>query len=448
MCSLAVDVGVEHDHRREKANLFRESSGLSKLGVRLNLSNWPPWNGFCNVRAVSKLHLRLRRMTANLNISVASCALFGVLAAVDRPFEAHLFKHGYQQCAEACPTPCVSRRPSIARPTSYAEKRPMDRRRSVSTHRSNPSIATIDLSNSPAPSTIFAPSPVQSLGLGIFTSHHAPPPIPPAYFAPTQNSLTRPPRLSGHVATPGFVPLVQYSASTWRAVHPTGPPTMLPASRSQPYLPNTGSSYYNRYSRSSVSLTRPHRLSYTTPALSSSSRSGSTGPEGRDSPLSGEVDASGKATANEIAYAILNETPIPGTTRPEGRDGHVRTASAPDATSGAQQPSHSERMAIGWKPQLPDLDLGQKHNFAEKGPIKVVKLVHSSSEGFLSRFSPVTSPDDNLKKPHQELEKELDARLITRKPVPLRSRSADPMRYSSAPSVAEAVAAMVSNMPT
>jgi hypothetical protein len=170
--------------------------------------------------------------------------------------------------------------------------------------------------------------------------------------------------------------------------------------------------------------------------------------------MSGATEAYEKATPSEIAYAILNGTPIPGTTRLKGRSGHMRTASAPDATSGAQQPPQLERMAMGWKPQLPDLDLSQRQDPSENGlqasatlSIKVVKLIHRSSDGFLSRFSPDTSPDDDMKRPHQEFEKELDARLITRKPVPARSRSDDPMRHSSTPTVAEAAAAMVSNMP-
>jgi hypothetical protein len=185
-------------------------------------------------------------------------------------------------------------------------------------------------------------------------------------------------------------------------------------------------------------------------AVSSSSRSGSTGPDGRNS-LSSDGDAYGKATPSETAYAILSGTPLPSTANPKGRNGHMRTASAPDATSGAQQPVHAERMAIGWKPQLIDLDLSQKQESGSLSvgdkPIKIVKLVHSLSEGFLSRFSPDTSPVDNLKKPRQELERKLDARLIIRKLVPGRSRSADPMRHSSAPTIAEAAAAMVSNMP-
>jgi hypothetical protein len=412
---------------------------------------------------VSKFRLLSRELPLTVE-SIASCTLFGVLAVVDRPFEAHLFKHGYEQHAEPSATPGVSRRTSAARPVSYiSEKRTSNQRRSVSAHRRNPSdysfadVATIDLSNSPAPSTIFAPSPIRSLGLGIFTSHHMPPPIPAAYFdtrppvfnpSTANRSLTRPPRLSGHLATSGFAPLVQYSASTWRAVHPT-----LPASRSQPYLPSIGLSHHSRYSRSSVSFTRPHRLSYAAPTASSSSRSGSTGPEGRDSPLSATGDAYEKATPSEIAYTILNGTPIPGTTRVKGRT-HMRTASAPDATSGAQQAPHSERMAIGWKPQLPDLDLEQKEGLtgneqqaSEIQPVRLVKLTHSSSEGFLSRFSPDTSPDNDLKKSHQELERELAARLITRKPVPARSRSADPMRHSSVPTVAEAATVMISKMP-
>ncbi|KAF1830515.1 hypothetical protein BDW02DRAFT_98406 [Decorospora gaudefroyi] len=403
---------------------------------------------------------------------IASCALFGVLGAVNRPFEAHLFKHGFQQPAETCPTQGASGKRSAARPVScVSEKRPHGQRTSLSTRTSLPSnfstadVATIDASNSQATSTIFAPTPVRSLGLEIFTSHHAPPPIPPVYLAEARRSLdsslppvfhpsmshrslTRPPRLSGLVNTSGFVPLsipVQYSASTWRAIHPSSPSSIRPASRSYTHLPSAGFSYGTRYSRSSVSLTRPHRLSYATPAASSSSRSGSTGPEGRESSSAG---GEGTATANEIAYAILNGTPIPGTTRPKGRSGHKRTASAPDATSGAQQ---SPRMAMGWKPQLQEKRTSQEqarpsqerprpsHEQVQlpaepSEPLNVarelVALIHSSSTHFFSRFSPDTSPDDEVKRP---LERELVSKnIVARKPLHAsESSAADSVRRSS-----------------
>ncbi|KAF1848092.1 uncharacterized protein K460DRAFT_384303 [Cucurbitaria berberidis CBS 394.84] len=402
---------------------------------------------------------------------IASCTLFGVLGAVRRPFEAHLFKHGYEQPVDYYSTPCVSRRGSPVRPISYASDKQLHRRgRSVSTWRSNASIFsntdvdTLDLNYGPPPSTIHAPSPVRSLGLGIFTSNATPPPIPSAYAAPmrtssfetlptgfhpsvSQHSLSRPPLMSGLVSTSGFVPLsipAQYSASAWRAVHPASPVPLGPASRSQTHLPSTGFLYRNRFSRSSVSLTRPRRLSYTTPvgSVAWSSRSGSTGPEGRDSPLSGDDGA-----------FIRGMSPV----KSLNAGGHVRTASAPDAMAGAQEPGAVERMAMGWKPQLARPNASQTESETQEPPpqtiseshsvpVKLVKLVQSKSANFLSRFSPDTSPDDNVKKPHEELEKELVARSsIASSPPPRRSRSADPMRHSSNP--ADAAATMLSKMP-
>ncbi|KAF1935609.1 hypothetical protein EJ02DRAFT_120007 [Clathrospora elynae] len=414
-----------------------------------------------------------------------SCTQFCVLAVVNRPFEAHLFNYGYHQPADLQPTPPTSQRPSPARYDAL-ERCPCGRRRSVSTHRSttsnftNTGVDTINLSTSPPPPTISAPSPVRSLGSDIFTSSVAPPPIPSAFIASKHKSsketlppmfypsmshkaLTRPPRIPGLVATSGFAPLsipAQYPASTWRAIHPSNPPCMSPASRSFPHLPSAGFPYHNRYSRSSISLTRPHRLSYASPADNEacSLRSWSTGPEGRASPLTGADETSRKATPNQILYAILNGTPIPGTTnsndRAAGRP--MRTASAPDVTVGAQPPPPPNRMAMGWKTQLTDPYTSQRQGTeagdlpgATTAPTKIVKLVPSSSSGFLGSFSPDTSPDDDAKSPQRELEKELDARIVARKPLPGgRSRSVDPIRQSSAPTVAEAAAAMVNKMPS
>ncbi|OAL46887.1 hypothetical protein IQ07DRAFT_614102 [Pyrenochaeta sp. DS3sAY3a] len=436
---------------------------------------------------------------------VASCTLFGVLGAVRRPFEAHLFKHGYEQPRDIYGSPSPSLTPSPPRRTSFAsEKRPRVRGMSGSTHRSftshysNTDVETLDLNSSPPPSMIHAPSPVRSYGLGIFTSRFTPPPIPAAYVAPprtssldlpppvfqpsiSHNSLSRPPRISGLVSTSGFVPLsvpAQYSASAWKAVHPNSPPSMRPASRPHSHIPSSAMSYRSRYSRSSVSLTRPHRLSTATPtgSVAWSSRSGSTGPEGRDSPFSGDENTGKRATAAEIANSILDGTPIPGTTAPRTHKGgtHMRTSSAPDTSRGAQEPQDPryDRKAKGWKPHLPSSS-SEDHRkspseedtdtpLTQSVPIKLVKLVHSSSAAdFLSRFSPDTSPDDDSVSPRRELEREIDrtttARHSNPRPLP-RSRSADPVRRSlgagagagagvGAVNPAEAAATMLSRMP-
>ncbi|KAH7396196.1 hypothetical protein BKA66DRAFT_259519 [Pyrenochaeta sp. MPI-SDFR-AT-0127] len=408
---------------------------------------------------------------------VVSFALFGVLCAVRRPFEAHLLKHGYQRSMDPNATPADSREVSPA-----SEKPPHGRRRSASTQRSTHSnfsgtdVETLDLNSSPAPSTIHAPSPLRSIGLGIFTSDSTPPPIPSAYIAPPRtsslgtpspvfepsiyhHSLSRPPRISGLAPSSGYAPLAvpaQFSASAWRALHPAGPPPMRPASRSNPPLPTPGFLYNNRYSRSSVSLTRPRRLSTATPvgSIAWSSRSGSTGPEGRDSPFSGDHRVERRATSAEIAYAIMNGLPIPGTTWPDsGKTGSIRTASPSNTTSGAEPPPPVDRKAMGWRPNVPDQHHHHSSEVQRAPETEVVapfKLVQSASAHFLSRFSPDTSPDDDFKTPRTELERNIDMRTQGAKAARYRrSRSAEPMRHSSASaaSPAEAAATMRIRMP-
>ncbi|KAF2179882.1 hypothetical protein K469DRAFT_594590 [Zopfia rhizophila CBS 207.26] len=360
---------------------------------------------------------------------IASCTLFGMLAVVRRPFEAHLLKHGYLEPVNPNPTPAVSRRPS--RTASFISDK-YHGRASASTHRSTPSnhsnadVETLDLNSTSPPPTIHAPSPT-----------------PPPIFNPTTTYLPPPPRMSSLVAPSGFVPLSippQYSASTWRAVHPTIPSPLGPvASWSHPHLPHTNQgynfSYRSRYSRSSVSLTRPHRLSSATPtgSVAGSMRSASTGPDnGRGSPSSegGSNSASinDRATANAVAYAILNGTPIPSAHNTgKGKANHMRRASAPDTTAGAQQ----GRKAKGWKPQL----RGQEEA-SESLPINIPR---SSSVNF-SRFSPDSSPEDNEVSMRKEFEKELDRRLSFGKTLPFRKiRSESPLRHSDIPGGAETI---------
>jgi hypothetical protein len=247
--------------------------------------------------------------------------------------------------------------------------------------------------------------------------------------------LTRPPRLSGLASSSGFIPLSiapQYSASSWRALHPSSPLSMGLASRSYPHLPSSALSYHSRYSRSSVSisLTKPHQLSNTTPAesIAWSSRSGSTGPEGRGTPNLSEDNPDRRASASEITSALLNGTPIPGTTRPQTRGkGHKRNISAPDTTVGAQEP---DRMAMGWKPQLAVKTQEQEKSASQTLSVftTLPRIVRSSSAELLSRFSSDTSPESDDKTPQGELERNLDLRARVMKELPFRrSRSADPM---------------------
>lgn len=382
-----------------------------------------------------------------------------MLATVRRPFEAHVFKHGYRDPLNHRPTPVPSRRSSPARSASFMTET-YHGRVSASTFRSTPSsmsntdVETIDLNSGSPPSTIHAPSPIRKIGLGIFTSHQQPPPLPTAHIPPRSSSLETPPpifqpsiyhqhlppppRMSALVAPSGFVPLsipAQFSASAWKAVHPTLPSPLGPtASRSHTNLSNTASGYNHnfpyrsRYSRSSVSLTRPNRLSSAPPigSVAWSSRSGSTGPDdGRGSP-SGSTTASERVPSQAIAYAILNGTTIPGTQQPTGfAKGHIRRASAPDATTSSEQQT-GERMAKGWKPTLQPSDSTILHHPA--------KITRSSSAEMLSKFSPDSSPDTSDVSPRTELERELANRLSQAKRASIRkSRSESPMQHSDGP---------------
>ncbi|KAH7135122.1 hypothetical protein B0J11DRAFT_547156 [Dendryphion nanum] len=413
---------------------------------------------------------------------IASCALFWMLAVVRRPFEAHVMKPGYRRPVNQYPTPAVSRRPSPSRSIPLTpEKCPG--RVSTSSDRSSPSdysnndVETLDLNATPSSSSIHAPAPVRSLGLGIFTSEDQPPPVPAAFlphrstsheslppiFQPStsHNHLIPPPRKSGLVTPSGFVPMsipVRYSASAWKAVHPTLPLPLRPAaSRSNPHLSHTaighGFPYRPRHVRSSVSLTRPYRLSTVTPtdSVTWSSRSGSTGPgdDGRGSPSSGSTSVAQRATANEIAYAILNGTAIPGTTN-SNKSRHARHASVPDTSSDMEL--SSGRMAKGWKPILQDQDDSDPPEATTKDSLPRVPIPRSSSTDLMSRlsvgadnilhrlaaesrFSPDSSPEDNSVNLRKELDKELDSIFGLPKHVkdmPFRkSRSASPLNHRS-----------------
>ncbi|KAL5117372.1 hypothetical protein ACEQ8H_004688 [Pleosporales sp. CAS-2024a] len=412
---------------------------------------------------------------------VASCILFGVLAVVRRPFEAHLFSHGYTVQTNPFATPSASRGASPIRPSARTlNKRPSRRRTSTSTRRSrsNSDIESIDLSHSPAPPTICNPSPQRSVGLGIFTSEFTPPPIPGQFIhpvrstsldsltplfppSPSQRVLTRPPRLSGNKTNTVFIPLTlapQYSASTLRALHPPSPSGVLHTSQSHPHLPSTVFSDRSRLSPSSASLIRPQRLGTVVRHDGQSPRSVSIG-AGRRGPLTCcSEDFRGKTLGEEIASALMQGTCTPDVRYKARGKGDKRTSSAPDVAAGAQESPQKDCMTIGWKPlltdSLEDRNLDQAMPDVTCASIKLTKVVRASSAELLSRFSPDTSPDDDETTPRRQLERNFDLRARVMKELPFRrSRSVGPTSRSDVDvgvqrsSIVEAAAAMVSNMP-
>lgn len=363
---------------------------------------------------------------------VASCGLFGVLATVRRPFEAHLFNHGFQQPQHPIPALRGTRKSSYTRRPSYtSEKYALGHQRSNSSFRtaetnaSGTEVDTLDWNFRLPMSSSRAPSPVESLGLGIFTSNSIPPPIPSAYatpprlhspggYAPTlqptvsQNLLTRPPRLSGQDRTltsaPAAAVAAQYSASTLRALHP--PQTSKPlTSRSHAQLPSVGYCYRDQYSRSAASLTRPHRLSTMTSvgSLDWSLKNGSSGHTRLHSMSSAEESVERHRPAREgvpISKCGSSHSESSSTTNEKALHRRPSSAPASDAVRGIDALQRSDRMAMGWKPHLagPRTHRGQKAaTLSSQNTSRIErkyphKLIHSSSAGFLSNFSPDIRP--------------------------------------------------------
>ncbi|KAJ4313219.1 hypothetical protein N0V94_007040 [Neodidymelliopsis sp. IMI 364377] len=184
------------------------------------------------------------------------------------------------------------------------------------------------------------------------------------------------------------------------------------------------SSFSNRhYSRSTVSLSRPRRLSSLTPIahLECSSRSetlkSSEGiSEKGESPnsKSSTCSTTKRASTAEIAYAIAYDTRIPGTEWP--RKKHWRTVSAPNATAGVQALLSGERMAMGWKPNLEK----SKTVMQKPLPTHFERLVRSASAELLGRFGPLAK--DEEKKWKKEFELEMDTRLNAMSHLPFSER--------------------------
>lgn len=362
---------------------------------------------------------------------MVSCTLFAILAVVSRPFEAHLFRYRHHPPIPT-PTSALSRHDSgngSLTSEKYTGRVSASTRRSIISNQSNTDVETFDLNHSP-PTSILSPSPVRSIGLSIFTNQGTLPPpaglLPsrsrsvetlPPIFQPTAPlpHLRPPPRMSSLVAPSRFVPLsipASYSASAWRAVHPPPPAHLASASRQHPH------SLYlnNRHSRSLVSLTRPHRLSSATHTSTAwSSRSGSTGEDGRGSPSSSTgAGAQEGATSYAVAYAILNGNPMPQAPRVgKSKMNHMRRASAPIAGAAETSVANQERKAKGWRPQLQD----QKQDGAPR-----------------TKSTDLSTVMKDVKQDVSNLEKELDLRLSLGQGLPYRkTRSMSPLRHSDIP---------------
>lgn len=377
------------------------------------------------------------------------------MAAVRRPFEAHLWAYG-QRRPDPESTPPASRRSSEDHATTEklvcaSNIFAYNHTRSMSSL-TNADVETLDLNANSRPGSSHSPSPSHD-HMGAFTSPFAPPPLPPAFMISMNTSsslrsqtltldplahrrrLSLAPRTDALLAPAAYVPYsipIEFSASAQRAVYPDAAPSYrsISTSRSQPHL-RSMSSFSNRhhYSRSSVSLSRPQRLSSMTPVphLECSSRSdtliSSSGisekGESPNSKYGGGVDTTKRASTAEIVHAIADNKRVPGSEM-TGRKKHWRTVSAPDAVAAAQQARFGKRMAMGWKPTL------SKSSTMLRKPVpsNLNNLMRSASAELLGRFGPVASADaqDEDMKWKRAFEREIEDRLNDLHSLPLQER--------------------------
>lgn len=288
------------------------------------------------------------------------------------------------------------------------------------------------------PYTVFSPR------RGVFTSHHTPPPIPAEYVAPRRNSLPgtfrvahQPHRYQKSLANSsrsfvsGVVPgstrqslPAHFSKATWRVAHPN-PASLALLAHSHPEVVNRRfSSYQSPYSRHSTTLTRPQRLSYHSAAPSVRSQSEHTDSDRRSNSLS-------RGNSSEIARAFVQGLSMPAPAHPPPRPRNIRITTTLDTGSTEKQ---FHRMSA-------PLPTNTTQDAPPTFPNPNRPYIRSASPGFLSFFSPDTSPVDtsptdpnpptttlapNTNKPNHK---------IPRKPVPLSRRPS------------EAARAMFSNMP-
>ncbi|KAJ8109701.1 hypothetical protein OPT61_g7268 [Boeremia exigua] len=176
---------------------------------------------------------------------VASLTLFGMMAAVRRPFEAHLFAYGQRSPDNTEPTPPASRRPSedhaaTEKLVSDSGMRGYSHARRMS-NLTNADVETLDLNAGSRPASIIQPPSPTHNRIEFFTSPLIPPPLPPMLFVPVDSSplltshiptldpfahrrrLSLTPRTDALLAPAAYVPNsipIEFSASAQRAVYP------------------------------------------------------------------------------------------------------------------------------------------------------------------------------------------------------------------------------------
>ncbi|EUC46785.1 hypothetical protein COCMIDRAFT_91997 [Bipolaris oryzae ATCC 44560] len=339
----------------------------------------------------------------------ASIALLGILAGIGRPFEAHLLNHGYQPPIEVYSKPYTPG-PSDSEVVMYQSHEYFERPKSLHEIKvPNPSDADSDL-----------PNPEDALLRAIMSP-------PYTVFSPRRGSLANSSRsfVSGIIpgSTRQSLP-AHFSTETWRVAHPN-PASLSLLAHSHPEVVNRRfSSYQSSYSRHSMTLTRPQRLSYHSTAPSVRSQSEHTNSDRRSNSLT-------RGNSSEIARAFMQGLPMPAPAHPANHPRNIRITTTLD-TGSAQKQLH--RMSA-------PLPTNTTQDSPPVFPNPDRPYIRSASPGFLSFFSPDTSPVDtsptDASLPTTTLTPTTNKpkHNIPRKPVPLSRRPS------------EAARAMFSNMP-
>ncbi|EOA84177.1 uncharacterized protein SETTUDRAFT_180236 [Exserohilum turcica Et28A] len=413
---------------------------------------------------------RIGIITAALALGV-SCVLFGILATVSRPLEAHLFNHGYQPSITVYskpynPRPSTSQdRPQYLGVIHEKQGRPISLR---GISESNPSTGNVRMINPgwrPGSSIMSGHSTIHTADTEVvFTSNLKPPPIPAQYItsqckpwlgisAPAGQTT----RAHNHSASSSRSSLcgdysrssrqslpAQWPESALRAVHPN-PESLILVARSRSQGPGTGFSYKNPYSRSLISLTRPTRLSYASSGASISSRHGRTGSDSSDD-SSRKSSTHERAGSDEIVRALVKGIPLPVTAHPSNRAGSMHITTKLNTDSGVQ-PHHLAYVTTALTIPPNNVGFSGDHSMQgseyEEGSEEHRNHVRSISPGYSMLFSPDSSPTDDVN-PNESPER-VAVSQTPRNPSPVRRQ--DSVRTSSALIAAEAVKAMINKMP-
>jgi hypothetical protein len=325
--------------------------------------------------------------------------MLGILAGVSRPFEAHLFNHGYEPPIEVYSKPYTPGPPDSDTGSYHYQEylehqwQPKSLHEIDVSHSSDENLNTPSPDYTPPPSIMSPPCTVYSPGRGVFTSHHMPPPIPAEYIVPRRNSFSgafptaRQPHKyqkshagSSRSFVSGVAPgssrqslPAHLSRSTWHAVHPN-PASLALVAHSRPDVSSARFSYQSPYFRSSISLTRPRRLSYYSAAPSLSSQTEHSDSDSQDGSFS-------RANSSEIARAFPQGMHTATPLHPNSRTRNIRITTTLDARSDAQRTYNRMSAPLPSYPDQAFLSKETDRNY-----------IRSASPGFLSFFSPDSSP--------------------------------------------------------